>query len=128
MTEEKMEEEKAKILKEVVEKRGFVPDFHKILIEEDLDFYRVYEKMTSHVYSQEKGLTRKMKELLFVGVLVAMRAKREHIKLHIQAALDQGATKEEILEAIEIAFLPSGVVSMMEGLEAYKEVVLRGSL
>jgi hypothetical protein len=46
----------AKILKGVIEKRGFVPDFHKILIEEDLDFYRVYEKMTSHVYTREKGL------------------------------------------------------------------------
>ena len=123
-----MEEEKAKILKEVIEKRGYVPDFHKILIEEDPDFYRVYEKMTSHVYTRDKGLTRKMKELLFVGVLVAMRSKREHIKLHIKAALDQGATKEEILEAIEVAYLPSGVVSLMEGLEAYKEVVLKGSL
>jgi alkylhydroperoxidase/carboxymuconolactone decarboxylase family protein YurZ len=57
-----------------------------------------------------------------------MRANREHIKLHIQAALDQGAEKEEILEVIEVAFLPSGVVSLMEGLEAYKEVMLRGSL
>ena len=64
MTEEKMEEEKVKILKEIVEKRGFVPDFHKILIEEDLDFYRVYEKMTSHVYTREKGVTCKIKELL----------------------------------------------------------------
>ena len=57
-----------------------------------------------------------------------MRSKREHIKLHIQAALDQGATKEEILEAIEVAYLPCGVVSLMEGLEAYREVVLKRSL
>ena len=128
MMEEKMEEEKAKILKEVLEKRGFVPDFHKILIEEDFDFYKVYEKMTSHVYSREKRLTRKMKELIFIGVLVAMRSNREHIKLHIRAALDQGAEKEEILEVIELAFLPSGVVSLMEGLEAYKEVVPKESL
>jgi 4-carboxymuconolactone decarboxylase len=125
--EEKMEEEKANILKEVIEKRGFVPDFHKILIDEDIDFYSVYEKMTSHVYIQKKGLTRKTKELIFIGVLVALRANREHIKLHIRAALDQRAKKEEILEVIELAFLPSGVVSLMEGLEAYKEVVLQGT-
>lgn len=128
MMEESMEKEKARILREIIEKRGFVPNFHKILIEEDLDFYKAYEKIASIAYTEERKLSRKMKELLFIGILIAMGANREHIKLHIQAALDQGATKDEILEVIELAFLPSGVVSLMEGLEAYKEVVLKGSL
>ena len=67
--------------------------------------------MTSHVYTREKRLTRKMKELLFIGVLVAMRANCEHTKPHIQATLGRGAEKEDILDVIELALLPSGVVT-----------------
>jgi len=52
-----------------------------------------------------------MKELLFIGVLVAMRANCEHTKPHIQATLGQGAEKEDILDVIELALLPSGVVT-----------------
>jgi len=122
-----MEEEKLRMLREIVEKRGSVPNFHRALIEGDPEFYGVYEKMASCVYTEERHLSRKVKELLFIGVLVAMRASREHIKLHIKAALDHGASKEEILEAIELAFLPSGVVSLMDGLEAYREVIPEGS-
>ena len=118
-----MDDERTQMLEEIVRRRGYVHDFHKTLIMEDLDFFKVYEKMTSHAYVKERALSRKVKELVFTGVLVAMRAGREHIKLHIRAALDHGATKEEILETIEVAYLPSGVVSLMEGLDAYKEVM-----
>jgi alkylhydroperoxidase/carboxymuconolactone decarboxylase family protein YurZ len=122
-----MEDEKLRMLREIAEKRGSVPGFHRTLIEEDPEFYKVYEKMASCVYTEERHLSRKVKELLFTGVLVAMRAGREHIMLHIKAALDCGASKAEILEAIELAYLPSGVVSLMNGLEAYREVVLEQS-
>ncbi len=122
-----MDEKRERILKEILQKRGFVPSFHKILIEEDIEFYEVYEKLASLVYTGERRLTEKFKELLFIGILVALRAAREHIKLHIKAAFDKGATREEILEVIEIAFLPSGVVSLMEGLEAFKEVLIERS-
>lgn len=122
-----MDEKRERILKEILQKRGFVPSFHKILIEEDIEFYEVYEKLASLVYTGERRLTEKFKELLFIGILVALRASREHIKLHIKAAFNKGATREEILEVIEIAFLPSGVVSLMEGLEAFKEVLIESS-
>lgn len=123
-----MDDERTRILEEIVRRRGYVHDFHKTLIMEDLDFFKVYEKMTSYAYVQERTLSRKVKELVFTGVLVAMRASREHIKLHIRAALDHGATKEEILETIEVAYLPSGAVSLMEGLDAYKEVMAQRSV
>ncbi len=122
-----MDDERTRMLEEIVRRRGYVHDFHKTLIMEDLDFFKLYEKMSSLVYVQERALSRKVKELVFTGVLVAMRASREHIKLHIRAALDHGASKEEILETIEVAYLPSGVVSLMEGLDAYKEVMAQQS-
>jgi 4-carboxymuconolactone decarboxylase len=122
-----MDDERTRMLEEIARRRGYVHDFHKTLIMEDLDFFKLYEKMSSLVYVQERTLSRKVKELVFTGVLVAMRASREHIKLHIRAALEHGASKEEILEAIEVAYLPSGVVSLMEGLDAYKEVMAQRS-
>jgi len=118
-----MDDERTRLLEEIARRRGYVHDFHKILIMEDLDFFKLYEKLSSLVYVKERALSRKVIELVFTGVLVAMRASREHIKLHIRAALEHGASKEGILEAIEVAYLPSGVVSLMEGIDAYKEVM-----
>jgi 4-carboxymuconolactone decarboxylase len=119
-----MDDERTQLLDEILRKRGYVHDFHRTLIMEDLEFFKSYNKMISSAYGEQRTLSRKVKELIFTGVLVAMRASREHINLHIRAALEHGASKEEILETIEVAYLPSGVVSLMEGLDAYKEVVL----
>lgn len=75
-----MDEKRERILKEILKKRGFIPSFHKILIEEDIEFYEFYEKLTSLVYTGQRILSQKFKELLFIGILVAMRAARDHIK------------------------------------------------
>ncbi len=52
-----------------------------------------------------------------------MRASKGHIQSHIRVALDLGLSKEEILEAIEIALPEAGIVAFQEGFEAWREVI-----
>lgn len=115
--------EKQAYLDEMVRKRGYVLDYHKALINHDLDLMKASNELVEAAYLKQRRLDRKIKELIFITSLTVMRASRHHIQSHIRVALDLGLSKEEILEAIEIALPEAGVVAFQEGFEAWKEVV-----
>jgi 4-carboxymuconolactone decarboxylase len=118
-----MDDEKQKMLKEIMDKRGFVLDFHRVLIEEDLEFLKRYESLVSYATTQKRTLNKKTKELIFVAVLTALQAEKDHIGAHIKLALESGATKKEILEALELIYPPCGTLRFMKGVEAFIETL-----
>jgi 4-carboxymuconolactone decarboxylase len=120
---EVMDFEQKKMLEEMKEKRGFVLDFHKILIEEDLEFLKRYEELISTAYARQRNLSKKVKELVFIAALTALQADKSHLGAHMKAAMDNGASKQEILEVLECIFPPCGVLRFMNGLDAFKETV-----
>jgi hypothetical protein len=46
-----MDLEKKKMLEEIEKKRGFVLDFHRILIEEDMEFLKRFEEFIEAAYA-----------------------------------------------------------------------------
>ncbi len=117
------QEEKQAYIDEMVRKRGYVLDYHKALVQQDFEVMKKANELVDAAYLQERSLDRKTKELIFVVSLVVMRAPKAHIQGHIRAALNHGATEEEVLEAIEIALPEAGVVVFQEGFEAWREAV-----
>lgn len=117
-------EERRAYLDGLVEKRGYVLDYHKVLAEQDFDALRALNGLIESVYLAERRLDRKTKELLFVLSLTVMRSEKGHIKSHVNAALEAGATEGEILEAIELAIPEAGIVAFQHGFDAWKEVVV----
>jgi AhpD family alkylhydroperoxidase len=68
-----------------------------------------------------KALDTKTKELIALAIGVAMRCD-DCIAFHVKAALDHGATKEEVLEALGMAIYMGAGPSVMyasHALEAY---------
>ena len=57
----------------------------------------------------------------FIAVLTALGAGKEHIKAHIEVAKREGATKEEVLELLEMLIMPCGAPKFMLGYEAWAE-------
>jgi 4-carboxymuconolactone decarboxylase len=110
-------------LDDMVRARGYVLDYHKRLVGADYEFARAASEIVDAAYLRERRLDRKVKELIFIVSLTAMRATRAHIQSHIRVALDLGCSPEEILEAIEIALPEAGIVAFQEGFEAWAEVV-----
>src|SRR5829696_9840132 len=96
-------EEKQAYVDEMVRKRGYVLDYHKVMAAHDFEVLQAANGLVSAAYLDERRLDRKTKELIFITTLTVMRASKGHIQSHIRVALDLGLTKEEILEAIEIA-------------------------
>lgn len=64
-------------------------------------------------------LDEKTKELITVGIAVALRCE-PCIMWHIDAALNAGATSEEILETIKVAVAMGGGPALMYGIKAYE--------
>jgi 4-carboxymuconolactone decarboxylase len=115
-------EEKQDYIDQMARARGYVLDYHKVMTEHDFDVLQAANGLVSAAYLEQRRLDRKTKELIFIVSLTVMRASKGHIQSHIRVALDLGLSKEEILEAIEIALPEAGIVAFQEGFEAWREV------
>jgi len=115
-----MDEEK-KYLQEMARTRGYVLDYHKVMVAEDLPFMRSLNDLLAVSYTDQRRLDRKTKELIFIAVLTALGAAKDHIKTNIEVAKRHGATKEEVLELLEMLVLPCGGPKFMLGYEAWTE-------
>jgi len=114
--------EKQQYIDEMAKKRGYVLDYHKVMAAQDYEVLQATNGLVEAAYLKERRLDRKTKELLFILSLTVMRAGKGHIASHIRVALDLGLSKEEILEAIEIALPEAGIVAFQTGFDAWREV------
>ncbi|MDP9426535.1 MAG: carboxymuconolactone decarboxylase family protein [Actinomycetota bacterium] len=106
----------------MAKKPGSVLDYHKVMTAQDYEVLQATNGLVDAAYLKERRLDRKTKELLFILSLTVMRASKGHITSHIRVALDLGLSKEEILEAIEIALPEAGIVAFQTGFDAWREV------
>jgi 4-carboxymuconolactone decarboxylase len=116
------QEERQAYIDDMARRRGYVLSYHKGMAVADFDVLKAADALIGAVYTTPRHLDRKTKELLFCATLTVMRAGKGHLQSHIRAALQHGATAEEVLEAIEIALPEAGVVAFQAGFEAWREV------
>ena len=117
------EHEKQAFVDKMYQDRGYILDFHKVMIAEDFHFLKAYNQLIEAGYTKQRTLDAKTKEILYTVILTAVKAGVDHVKAHIKLALDYGATKQEVLEALEICVPAAGVPAFMIGFEAWKQVV-----
>jgi 4-carboxymuconolactone decarboxylase len=67
-----------------------------------------------------------IKELITVAILIAIPDGRSHLRLHIQAAIRAGCTKEEIIEVIIQSIVHVGFTKALIALHLAKEVYEEG--
>lgn len=118
-----LETEKQAFVDKMYRERGYILDFHKVMVAEDFDFLKAYNQLIGAGYTKQRTLDAKTKEIIYTVILTAVKASVDHIKAHIKMALDYGATKQEILEALEICLPAASVPAFMIGFEAWKQVV-----
>lgn len=115
-----MATKKAELLKRIGDKRGFRYGLHDFLAETDPQHLEHFNQWVEYIYLNQKHLDRKTKELIILAVCCARADDPRHIGLHIQAAHQNGATQEEIREAIYLQSLWAGALGMVNGLEAWR--------
>ena len=99
--------------------RGYTLEMHRIMAEADLDWARKYNEFIEATYTGQRLLDRKTKELLQIVVEAALRADVDQIQAHVRVALREGATPQEILEALEAVIAPMGALAFRRGLQAW---------
>ena len=99
--------------------RGYALEMHRILAEADLEWVKKYNAFIDATYTGQRLLDRKTKELLQVVVEAALRADQDQIQAHIRVALREGATPEEILEALQTVIMPMGGLAFRRGGQAW---------
>lgn len=87
------------------------PDFARYIIE--FPFGDIYSR---------PGLDLKSREIAVVAALTALGNAAPQLKVHIQGALNVGATREEIVETIMQMAVYAGFPAALNGLMAAKEV------
>jgi AhpD family alkylhydroperoxidase len=71
-------------------------------------------------------LSVKVKEMVVIGVL-ASRGLQYGVEAHMRRALDYGATREELFEAIKAAAVPGGGVAYSVGVRALQALEQAGA-
>jgi alkylhydroperoxidase/carboxymuconolactone decarboxylase family protein YurZ len=108
------------LLDSVSSSRGYSLPLHEVLAEHDPEVLAGYEQMMRSLYLGDRRLDGKTKEFVYVAVLVALGAAEEHIRAHMKKAVREGATKDEVLEAVELVVPAAGVARANVGFDIWR--------
>ncbi|MFZ3382586.1 MAG: carboxymuconolactone decarboxylase family protein [Candidatus Methanoperedens sp.] len=98
--------EPKKIIDSIEGKMGFTPEIMNMMGEINPEMFEHYKKCDEHI--QEDGaLSAKVKVLMSLAVMAAQRCE-PCCESQMRSALNHGATREEILETMNVVFITSG--------------------
>jgi len=115
--------QKADALIEKMKKdRGYIYPEWEFAARNDPDFVEAYNDLYRAALNDGQALDAKTRELVALGIL-AFRGDVNAVKAHILRAMRLGASKQEILEAIETCIVPGGAPTFFVGLSALMKAI-----
>ncbi|TGC09816.1 carboxymuconolactone decarboxylase family protein [Methanolobus halotolerans] len=106
------------LLDKMGEKLGFTPCILETLGEVDSKFLKKYG-LCNHKLLSDGALPAKMKILMALAVVASKQCERCTV-VQMQSALNNGATKEEIMETMDVIFITSGAPAVAACRDALK--------
>jgi AhpD family alkylhydroperoxidase len=122
MPRENKEKRVKKLLTEMEKDRGYVSLAKNYVATIDPDFMEAYNNLYKNGLSAGKALPLKVREFVAIAVL-AFRQCDNGVYEHMKRALRHGATKQELLEAIETTIIPGGGPAFDSGIRALMRIV-----
>jgi alkylhydroperoxidase/carboxymuconolactone decarboxylase family protein YurZ len=92
---------------------------------EDPEYVRARQPLSALSIGEGKELSIKHREMVIIGIL-AFRGRQEGVVAHMRRAIDHGATKRELLEAIQAAAVPGGGPTFSSGAQALMQLDREG--
>jgi len=87
----------------------------------DPEYVKARQPISALSIGEGKELSVKYREMVIIGIL-AFRGRKEGVIAHMRRAIDHGATKRELLEAIQSAAVPGGGPTFSTGAQALMEL------
>jgi alkylhydroperoxidase/carboxymuconolactone decarboxylase family protein YurZ len=108
---------------EALKDRGYLYPEWKYVAANDPDFMESYNAYYRDALARDEGLPIKYRELVALGILAYRGVWEGALINHIKRALEHGATKAEILGALEAAAIPGGAPTFVTGVRALVKVL-----
>jgi AhpD family alkylhydroperoxidase len=105
----------------MTDQRGYMPGPWKFMADKDPDFIEAYNNLYTRGLSEGKALPIKTRELIAIAIL-AFRGRTDAVYEHTKRALRHGATKQELIEAIETMLIPGGAPTFSTALRALMRI------
>jgi alkylhydroperoxidase/carboxymuconolactone decarboxylase family protein YurZ len=96
------------------------------LAREDPEYARARIPVSTLSTGEGKELSVRHREMVIIGIL-AFRGRQEGVVAHMRRAIDHGATKRELLEAIQAAAVPGGGPTLSAGVNALMQLEREGA-
>jgi len=93
---------------------------------EDPEYVLARQPLSGLSVGEGKELSIKHREMVIIGIL-AFRGREEGVVTHMRRAIQHGATKRELLEAIQSAAVPGGGPTFSTGVQALMKVERDGA-
>ncbi|HWQ64097.1 MULTISPECIES: carboxymuconolactone decarboxylase family protein [Methanospirillum] len=102
-------------------KIGKVPRVFKKLAETDPDLHEMILKLDQYIWD-DGALSRKTKKLIAIAIATSMRDQHA-IRAQMAGAKNLGVTKDEVEEALRVAYLLAGMPAYVNGKIVEEEVM-----
>jgi alkylhydroperoxidase/carboxymuconolactone decarboxylase family protein YurZ len=109
-------------IKEVHDRRGYLVEWHLFFAEEIPEVLDAYEGLYKAAKISD-GLPEAYRECVYSAVL-SSRGEDDLAKNHMHKALNAGATRRELTDAILVAFNPTGALTLCHGFKSLIEVLV----
>jgi alkylhydroperoxidase/carboxymuconolactone decarboxylase family protein YurZ len=122
MADDRAERLRAEALKD----RGYIYPEWELVAREDPDFMASYNQYYRDALARESGLPIKYREMVALGVLCFRGASEGALVNHIKRAFEHGATRAEVIGALEAAAIPGGAPTFLTGVRALLKTIEGG--
>jgi 4-carboxymuconolactone decarboxylase len=110
------------LLQRIRQVRGYTLPMHEVLASDDPEFLEGYEAFYAAAMRQDGPLPPKVRELILIGVTMALGSPERVTAGHIRRAMEHGASEAEVLSAIEITTLSFAARALAAGTASYQQV------
>jgi alkylhydroperoxidase/carboxymuconolactone decarboxylase family protein YurZ len=94
---------------------------------EDPEYARARIPLSDLSVGEGKALAIKYREMVIIGILAFRGASQEGMVAHLKRAIAHGATKRELLEALESAAVPGGGPTFAAGVRVRMQLDAEGA-
>ncbi len=100
--------------------------FWEWVAREDPEYVRARQPLSELSIGEGKELSVKHREMVIIGIL-AFRGRQDGVIAHMRRAIEHGATKRELLEAVQSAAVPGGGPTFSTGAQALMKLDQEGA-
>jgi alkylhydroperoxidase/carboxymuconolactone decarboxylase family protein YurZ len=101
--------------------RGYIYPEWELVARESPEFVTAYNALYRQALATDARLPVKYRELVAIAIL-AFRGEPAGLVNHVRRAFEHGATRDEVLGAIEATIIPGGALTFLNGLRALAKV------